>query len=1769
MRKTRVLSALLVLVLLFSLCASAFAADTKSDEGSKRVLSGIDNPRVQSLQELYKSQYKPGDQVRAIVLTKSQPTAENRGLIQRVINTDGKLMREHSAVKTKMEAQQIGYKVNFEYTALLNGMSVTMDFADLDKVAALPGVEKIIIAREYRLPETQPSAVSASDMIGASALSQYLGADGSGKVIAVLDTGITADHEAFAVYDGMLQTPALEKVDTLKQIVDIGHGTYLSAKIPFAYDYADSDNDASDDHSGHGSHVAGIAAGYAVTDEGEVTFHGSAPDAQILAMKVFPSDADTTSSDIYIAALEDAFKLGADVINMSLGSPNGFVENDESALNDQIYHRLENAGVICCMSAGNESSMAEYAQNWTGGGYVKADYTDYGVLGAPASYNGNVAVAAVENAQYPAYMITVGEESFPYLDSNGTAFLDAFAGQDLEYVMVPGLGAADDYADIDVKGKIAVISRGDITFAEKVATAAAAGAIGVVIYNNQAGSLVSMAIDDHVIPSVFTPQEAGAALAAAETKTFHVDSEKSIMENPDAWSVSTFSSWGPTNDLQIKPTIAGVGGNVNSVSAGTENGYEVMSGTSMSSPNAAGGYAALLEALCADDPDLSKAEAAAIARSRAVSHAYVLPADVIRDEEGYPAQDENGDYTFIPYSPRQQGAGLMDVAAAYTSVLDIADPLAELGDDPAKSGVYTITADLENTSDAERTYAVMADVLADNVTGGNFGTDEEPDIHIYNAMSSALLEEGVDYTIDAPETVTLAAGEKKTVTVTITLTDDMKEGYLDAYFENGAFIDGYVYFMNLEDEELAHVTFLGFYGDWSAAPILETHDWRDLMNVEVDPEYSEDPMDYVDWEIDTVPTMAYLIDGEYNPQLYAGDAPFGYPEDGAYSDARIAVSNNTDSAYFTNMLVVPTIIRNARHIVMIARNAETGEIYFVDDTPYCEKTIYDPEQGAFTNYAWFLFDGMDSYNSEEPVPVADDTAVVLEFYANLPYGEDALGSMTPEEIVSDGAQYLAYTVPCVVDGAAPMIEDVKYDPETGDVTATITDNQYLAAIYAVDEAGNDLCEPLLFADDAAGESHTVTLNVGEQETFYLSALDYATNEAAVLVAGPHDHDWSEWETVSEPTCDEDGEQARTCAICGETETEAIPALGHALKEVAEVPATCKEDGVKAYYKCETCGKLFADAEGKTEIEEPEAIPAGHSLKAVAEVPATCEDAGVKAYYKCEACGKLFSDAEAKYEIAKPEAIAKLGHTVEAVAAVSATCETDGVKAYYKCETCGKLFKDAAARHEIEEPETIAALGHDLKAVAEVPATCEKTGVKAHYKCDVCGKLFSDAAGKHEITEAEAIAKLSHSMQAIAEVPATCTKAGVKAYYKCDVCGKLFSDAAGTNKIAKPEAIAALGHSLTEVAEVPATCEATGVKAYFKCETCGKLFSDAAGKYEIAAPEVTAKLSHSLAAVAEVPATCESAGVKAHYKCESCGKLFSDAAGKHEISKPEAIAKLAHSLTAVAEVPATCEADGVKAYYKCDVCGKLFSDATGKTAIAKPEAIAKLGHAWDDGVVTKEPTLAAEGEKLFTCQNDPSHTRTEVIEKLYDCDGGKTCPTKDYTDVNHKPDSWSHEPIDWAVLSGITVGTSKTTFSPAKVCTRAEGVTFLWRAAGCPEPESLDNPFKDVTLDTWYAKAVLWATEQGIVKGTSETTFSPDMTCSRAHIVTFLWRMENQPKAKTASSFDDVSAKAYYAKAIDWAVEQSITKGMDPTHFAPNGDCTRAHIVTFLFRQFGK
>ena len=214
-------------------------------------------------------------------------------------------------------------------------------------------------------------------------------------------------------------------------------------------------------------------------------------------------------------------------------------------------------------------------------------------------------------------------------------------------------------------------------------------------------------------------------------------------------------------------------------------------------------------------------------------------------------------------------------------------------------------------------------------------------------------------------------------------------------------------------------------------------------------------------------------------------------------------------------------------------------------------------------------------------------------------------------------------------------------------------------------------------------------------------------------------------------------------------------------------------------------------------------------------------------------------------------------------------------------------------------------------------------------------------------------------------------------------------------------------------------------------------------------------------------------------------------------------------------------------------------------------------------VTKQATYDAEGEITYTAtfRSAAFATQTKTVKtpKLQKPAGNP------FTDV--KSGSYYYDAVLWAVANNVTAGTSATTFSPEDGCTRAQVVTFLWRAAGTPEPTSGSNPFSDVTAGTYYYKAVLWAVEKGITAGTSATTFSPDDTCTRAQIVTFLWRYEGKPAtASVRNPFVDVKAGDYYAEAVLWAAENGVTAGTSATTFSPDDTCTRAQVVTFLYRD---
>ena len=214
-------------------------------------------------------------------------------------------------------------------------------------------------------------------------------------------------------------------------------------------------------------------------------------------------------------------------------------------------------------------------------------------------------------------------------------------------------------------------------------------------------------------------------------------------------------------------------------------------------------------------------------------------------------------------------------------------------------------------------------------------------------------------------------------------------------------------------------------------------------------------------------------------------------------------------------------------------------------------------------------------------------------------------------------------------------------------------------------------------------------------------------------------------------------------------------------------------------------------------------------------------------------------------------------------------------------------------------------------------------------------------------------------------------------------------------------------------------------------------------------------------------------------------------------------------------------------------------------------------------VDKSGKVTAKGEGTatitVTCGTKSAACTVTVSKPLV-----PEVPGTSFTDV--PTGAYYEEAVGWAVKEGITKGTSDSTFTPDGVCTRAQAVTFLWRAAGSPAAKAGSLPFADVKAGSYYDDAVRWAVENGVTVGTSATTFSPNATCSRAQIVTFLWRAQKSPAAGSANPFDDVASSAYYADAVQWAVQKDITKGTGATAFSPDANCIRAQIVTFLYRS---
>ena len=910
-------------------------------------------------------------------------------------------------------------QVEREYDNVLTGFALKAPAGALDAIRRAPGVRAAFLEREGHVNDgatldseggleaarnggQDPANLSAQLMMRTDQVAQK----GEGKVIAVIDTGVDTTHQAFT--GELAGTPPLtpQKVAALTSQLGEGKtGVYISQKFPFAYDYADGDNDASprDGGSGfHGTHVAGIAAGNA--DK----IVGTAPNAQVIVAKVTRSEDDALLDSALLASLDDMLVLHPDVINLSLGWTAG-MDNEADTVYATVYKKLQDAGITVNAAAGNAFSTG-YGNN-SGKGLPYASDPDSSVIDEPATYSSVVAVASVENALI-RNAFTVNGKDIGYQRSRGmngekVAYFSDLPAGTYEYVDA-GFASEEDVAALKEKypdglaGKIALVSRGKMTYQKKVENLYDLHPAGILVYNNvSVGSLIIMNLTTQDLPAAFISQADGQAMLDAPEHKLSI-AEGQVLPQSSIYEASEFSSWGVSPDLRLKPEIAAPGGNV--FSSIPNGAYEQTSGTSMATPQMAGISAIVLQRVQSDPlfASMSAREQADVVQNLIMGTARPLT--------------DAAQTTGALYSPRKQGAGLVDALAATTSsvyptVVGAAEqsrPKADLGDG-TKGWHFDVT--LHNLSGVPATYELSSQALSEIVDGGFF-TEHSSDwrghgVEITYSGAASASAEGA--------TVTVPASGEATVGIDVTPGSEFAS-YVAGNTPNGTFLDGFVRFASKTDgqPDLA-VPYLGFYGDWGKAPIFDA-----LASVGGAHTRASD-----------------IVNGQtgaslgYNPLVKVADRT-GNP-----NPQRYVISRSTASGAPTILEPRTGTLRSVHSLTSTYTN-EAGETVFSVTNHQNWKSVYLTSTEENT---W-----VEAYHES----TAFDANA--EKFAQMPDGAYTLRIAASNDGPSRAEQSISYNFR--LDTKAPVISDLVYSgkDEGFVVTFDVTDDSPLAAVDLHDPA---------------------------------------------------------------------------------------------------------------------------------------------------------------------------------------------------------------------------------------------------------------------------------------------------------------------------------------------------------------------------------------------------------------------------------------------------------------------------------------------------------------------------------------------------------------------------------------------------------------------------------------------------------------------------------------------------------------------------------------------
>ncbi|MDE7164225.1 MAG: leucine-rich repeat protein [Clostridiales bacterium] len=835
---------------------------------------------------------------------------------------DGKKNLENLSYIRESVASDISNYIierRYDYSTVMNAFSATVRYGDIAAIERNGKVKNVIISETYLAPQTVTE--NYVDVYETGIFnSEGVGFDGTGTVVAVVDTGTDYTHEVFNMelnadtlaitkddVAAVASTLAATSLSAAKGDAINEDDLYLTSKLPYAYDYADSDANVYP-HESHGTHVAGIIAGKSKT------ITGVAPGAQIATIKVFSDYTSGAKTEWIMAGLNDAVALGVDAINMSLGSSCGFSREVDEEIINKVYDSINDAGICLVVAASNDASSA---QSSTWGNTNLAGNPDSGTVGSPGSYNAALSVGSVSGVK-TKYFITDGEEKY-FAESrlvgktDPNDFVGGLLGDktegEFEYVLVPGVGMSMNYDSIDVEGKIALVKRGTNNFEDKVRIAASKGAAGVIVYNNVSGTISMSVGSKEIIPSCFITMDYAESMVAAGSGTLKLST--SYLAGP---FMSDFSSWGCLPNLILAPDITAHGGEIYSAIPGGDQ-YDRMSGTSMACPNLAGALILVREFVKEKERQASTTAIRDESYSRMMS-----TATIVKNEQGN------------PYSPRKQGAGIADIShsinsKAYLTVDGLNKPKLSLGDDPSRTGKYELKFNLVNDSGSAISYALDQYVMTESMSSDDRTVLEKAHLFTDTVNSYSVKARKGKAAING-NSISLSGYGEAEITVNIELSSADKQ-YLDSLFANGMFVEGYVMLKSRNTDGIdLNIPYLAFYGDWADAPMLDVSEYEVGESAVDDSILPDDKLKadvhgtlpyagfYSAWSTDNI--------GYYGMGAFAFNLADGYAKP-VTQEKFAALTNNSDGDYMLYMINAG-LLRNAKHVDMEIRNSATGEL---------------------------------------------------------------------------------------------------------------------------------------------------------------------------------------------------------------------------------------------------------------------------------------------------------------------------------------------------------------------------------------------------------------------------------------------------------------------------------------------------------------------------------------------------------------------------------------------------------------------------------------------------------------------------------------------------------------------------------------------------------------------------------------------------------------------------------------------------------------------------